>query len=43
MPVKLSNRGSLQAIGLVTDVGFFLERLAAELLEAGRIEPKPYR
>ncbi len=31
VPVKLSNRGSLQAIGLVTDVGFFLERLAAEL------------
>ncbi|HEY3120338.1 MAG TPA: TIGR00300 family protein, partial [Vicinamibacteria bacterium] len=34
VPVKLSNRGSLQAIGLVTDVGFFLERLAGELLEA---------
>jgi lysine-ketoglutarate reductase/saccharopine dehydrogenase-like protein (TIGR00300 family) len=32
VPVKLSNRGSLQAIGLVTDVGFFMERLAAELL-----------
>ncbi len=31
LPVKLSNRGSLQAIGLVTDVGFFLERLEAEL------------
>jgi lysine-ketoglutarate reductase/saccharopine dehydrogenase-like protein (TIGR00300 family) len=31
VPVKLSNRGTLQAIGLVTDVGFFLERLAAEL------------
>jgi len=31
VPVKLSNRGSMQAIGLVTDVGFFLERLAAEL------------
>ena len=30
VPVKLSNRGTLQAIGLVTDVGFFLERLAAE-------------
>ena len=30
VPVKLSNRGSMQAIGLVTDVGFFLERLAAE-------------
>jgi lysine-ketoglutarate reductase/saccharopine dehydrogenase-like protein (TIGR00300 family) len=31
VPVKLSNRGSLQAIGLVTDVGYFLERLAHEL------------
>jgi lysine-ketoglutarate reductase/saccharopine dehydrogenase-like protein (TIGR00300 family) len=31
VPVKLSNRGTLHAIGLVTDVGFFLERLAAEL------------
>lgn len=31
VPVKLSNRGTLQAIGLVTDVGFFLERLATEL------------
>lgn len=30
VPVKLSNRGTMQAIGLVTDVGFFLERLAAE-------------
>jgi hypothetical protein len=29
--VKLANRGSLQAIGLVTDVGYFLERLDAEL------------
>jgi hypothetical protein len=34
VPVKLSNRGTMQAIGLVTDVGFFLERLEAEL--AGR-------
>lgn len=32
VPVKLSNRGTLHAIGLVTDVGFFLERLEAELL-----------
>jgi lysine-ketoglutarate reductase/saccharopine dehydrogenase-like protein (TIGR00300 family) len=31
VPVKLGNRGSMQAIGLVTDVGFFLERLADEL------------
>ena len=34
VPVKLSNRGSMQAIGLVTDVGFFLERVARELLDA---------
>jgi hypothetical protein len=27
VPVKLGNRGSMQAIGLVTDVGYFLERL----------------
>jgi lysine-ketoglutarate reductase/saccharopine dehydrogenase-like protein (TIGR00300 family) len=32
VPVKLSNRGTMQAIGVVTDVGFFLERLARELL-----------
>ncbi len=31
VPVKLSNRGTLQAIGLVTDVGYFLERLAEEV------------
>ena len=31
VPVKLSNRGTMQAIGLVTDVGFFLERLEVEL------------
>ena len=34
VPVKLSNRGTMQAIGLVTDVGFFLERLEAELRAA---------
>jgi lysine-ketoglutarate reductase/saccharopine dehydrogenase-like protein (TIGR00300 family) len=34
VPVKLSNRGTMQAIGVVTDVGFFLERLARELLGA---------
>lgn len=34
VPVKLSNRGTMQAIGLVTDVGFFLERLEA-LLASG--------
>jgi lysine-ketoglutarate reductase/saccharopine dehydrogenase-like protein (TIGR00300 family) len=32
VPVKLGNRGTMQAIGLVTDVGFFLERLETELL-----------
>jgi lysine-ketoglutarate reductase/saccharopine dehydrogenase-like protein (TIGR00300 family) len=31
VPTKLANRGSMQAIGLVTDVGFFLERLEEEL------------
>lgn len=36
VPVKLSNRGTMQAIGLVTDVGFFLERLEAELARGGR-------
>ena len=35
VPVKLSNRGTLQAMGLVTDVGFFLERLESELKAAG--------
>jgi lysine-ketoglutarate reductase/saccharopine dehydrogenase-like protein (TIGR00300 family) len=34
VPVKLSNRGSMQAIGLVTDVGYFLERLESELKTA---------
>jgi lysine-ketoglutarate reductase/saccharopine dehydrogenase-like protein (TIGR00300 family) len=36
VPVKLSNRGTMQAIGLVTDVGFFLERLEAELTRGNR-------
>ncbi len=27
VPVKLGNRGTMQAIGLVTDVGYFLEKL----------------
>ena len=31
VPVKLGNRGTMQAIGLVTDVGYFLEKLRAEL------------
>jgi lysine-ketoglutarate reductase/saccharopine dehydrogenase-like protein (TIGR00300 family) len=31
LPVKLGNRGTTQAIGLVTDVGYFLERLEQEL------------
>jgi lysine-ketoglutarate reductase/saccharopine dehydrogenase-like protein (TIGR00300 family) len=41
VPVKLSNRGTMQAIGLVTDVGYFLDGLAAELLDAPspRVDP----
>jgi lysine-ketoglutarate reductase/saccharopine dehydrogenase-like protein (TIGR00300 family) len=35
VPVKLSNRGTMQAVGLVTDVGFFLERLESELASLG--------
>jgi lysine-ketoglutarate reductase/saccharopine dehydrogenase-like protein (TIGR00300 family) len=35
VPVKLSNRGTLHAVGLVTDVGYFLERLEAELRVLG--------
>ena len=31
LPVKLGNRGTQHALGLVTDVGYFLERLATEL------------
>jgi lysine-ketoglutarate reductase/saccharopine dehydrogenase-like protein (TIGR00300 family) len=31
LPTKLSNRGTQHALGLVTDVGFFLERLEHEL------------
>ncbi len=31
LPVKLANRGTMHAIGLVTDVGYFLERLEVEL------------
>lgn len=31
VPVKLSNRGTMHAVGLVTDVGYFLERLESEL------------
>jgi len=38
VPVKLSNRGTLHALGLVTDVGFFLDRLESEL-RAPREEP----
>jgi lysine-ketoglutarate reductase/saccharopine dehydrogenase-like protein (TIGR00300 family) len=33
LPTKLGNRGTMQAIGLVTDVGYFLERLEQELAE----------
>jgi len=32
VPTKLGNRGTMQAIGLVTDVGYFVERLATELI-----------
>lgn len=31
LPTKLANRGTLHAVGLVTDVGYFLERLQREL------------
>jgi lysine-ketoglutarate reductase/saccharopine dehydrogenase-like protein (TIGR00300 family) len=31
LPTKLANRGTMHAVGLVTDVGFFLERLEHEL------------
>lgn len=31
LPAKLANRGTMQAVGLVTDVGFFLERLEQDL------------
>lgn len=31
LPTKLANRGTMHAVGLVTDVGFFLERLELEL------------
>ena len=37
VPVKLSNRGTMQAVGLVTDVGFFLERLESELAALGAL------
>jgi lysine-ketoglutarate reductase/saccharopine dehydrogenase-like protein (TIGR00300 family) len=39
VPVKLANRGTMHAIGLVTDVGFFLERLEAELVRLSRVWP----
>lgn len=32
VPVKLGNRGTMHAVGLVTDVGYFLERLERELI-----------
>lgn len=45
VPVKLGNRGSLQAIGLVTDVGYFLDRLDTELRAAdgGSAQVRPPR
>jgi lysine-ketoglutarate reductase/saccharopine dehydrogenase-like protein (TIGR00300 family) len=39
VPVKLANRGTMQAIGLVTDVGYFLERLEQELARPAGTEP----
>ena len=39
VPVKLSNRGTMQAVGLVTDVGFFLERLESEIAAAAARPP----
>ena len=33
LPTKLGNRGTMQAIGLVTDVGYFLEKLESELAQ----------
>ena len=41
VPVKLSNRGTMQAVGLVTDVGFFLERLESELAALPASAPTP--
>jgi hypothetical protein len=41
VPVKLSNRGTMQAVGLVTDVGFFLERLESEVKSLGAPAPRP--
>jgi lysine-ketoglutarate reductase/saccharopine dehydrogenase-like protein (TIGR00300 family) len=35
LPVKLGNRGTTQAIGIVTDVGYFLEGLERELAGGG--------
>ncbi|MBL8142207.1 MAG: TIGR00300 family protein [Acidobacteria bacterium] len=39
VPTKLSNRGTMQAIGLVTDVGYFLEKLASDLLDGATDAP----
>ena len=41
VPVQLSNRGTMQAIGLVTDVGCFLEAVAAEPSREGRCLWRP--
>lgn len=41
LPVKLGNRGTTQAIGLVTDVGYFLERLEQELAAPGAAPTRP--
>ena len=37
---KLADRGSFQTIGVVTDVGLFVEQLADEL-ERGRLQARP--
>ncbi len=41
VPVKLGNRGTTQAIGLVTDVGYFLERLLTELEQQATAGSRP--
>ena len=40
---KLADRGSAQAIGIVTDIGLFLEQLAHELVPGYTRRPRPVR
>ena len=40
---KLADRGSSQTIGLVTDVGLFLQGLAAKLRDGRRADPQPVK